>query len=156
MKLTHTDNKGKAQMVDISDKQTTLRSASAEATISMQKATFDLILSGTHQKGDVLATARIAGIMAAKKCWDLIPLCHPLMLSKISVEFAPNPESSSIKITANTKVAGKTGVEIEALTAVSIAAVTIYDMCKAVDRGMIISNICVLEKKGGKSGHWKI
>jgi cyclic pyranopterin phosphate synthase len=120
----------------------------------MQAETLELIVSGSHKKGDVLAVARIAGIQAAKKCSDLIPLCHSLMLSKVSVELTPNNEKCCIDILATAKLNGKTGVEMEALTAASIAALTVYDMCKAVDRFMRIENIQLIEKKGGKSGHW--
>ena len=122
----------------------------------MKKETLDLIVSGSHKKGDVLAVARVAGIQAAKKCWELIPLCHPLMLSKVTIDLNPNEKDSTIEIIAVTKLVGKTGVEMEALTAASIAALTIYDMCKAVDRFMRIDNVQLLEKKGGKSGHWKL
>jgi cyclic pyranopterin phosphate synthase len=122
----------------------------------MKAETLALIVSGSHKKGDVLAVARVAGIQAAKKCWELIPLCHPLMLSKVSIELTPNQEKSCIEIIATAKLNGKTGVEMEALTAASVAALTIYDMCKAVDRFMRIDNVQLLEKKGGKSGHWKL
>lgn len=155
MKLTHLNEKGDAQMVDVSAKEITTRVAIASSVVSMKKETLDLIISGSHKKGDVLAVARIAGIQAAKKCWDLIPLCHPLMLSKVTLEIKPNTQNSSIEIKALTKLDGKTGVEMEALTAASVAALTIYDMCKGVDRGMVISDIKLLEKTGGKSGIWK-
>ena len=122
----------------------------------MKTETLEVVVSGSHKKGDVLAVARVAGIQAAKKCWELIPLCHPLMLSKVSIELTPNQEKSCIEIIATAKLNGKTGVEMEALTAASIAALTIYDMCKAVDRFMRIDNVQLLEKKGGKSGHWKL
>mgnify|MGYP000091019845 FL=1 len=153
-KLTHINSNGEAQMVDVSEKNVTAREARAGAKIFMQSKTLDLILSGSHSKGDVLAVARIAGIQAAKKCSDLIPLCHPLMLSKVSVELTPNNEKCCIDIIATAKLNGKTGVEMEALTAASIAALTVYDMCKAVDRFMRIDNVQLIEKKGGKSGHW--
>ena len=153
-KLTHINANGEAQMVDVSDKNNTTREAKAGARVVMKAETLDLIVSGSHKKGDVLAVARIAGIQAAKKCSDLIPLCHPLMLSKVSVELSPNSEKNCIDIIATAKLNGKTGVEMEALTAASIAALTVYDMCKAVDRFMIIDNVQLLEKKGGKSGHW--
>ena len=153
-KLTHINANGEAQMVDVSDKNNTTREAKAGARVVMKAETLDLIVSGSNKKGDVLAVARIAGIQAAKKCSDLIPLCHPLMLSKVSVELSPNSEKNCIDIIATAKLNGKTGVEMEALTAVSIAALTVYDMCKAVDRFMIIDNVQLLEKKGGKSGHW--
>lgn len=155
MKLTHLNEKGDAQMVDVSAKEITTRVAIASSVVSMKKETLDLIISGSHKKGDVLAVARIAGIQAAKKCWDLIPLCHPLMLSEVTLEIKPNTQNSSIEIKALTKLDGKTGVEMEALTAASVAALTIYDMCKGVDRGMVISDIKLLEKTGGKSGIWK-
>ncbi|MDC1027122.1 cyclic pyranopterin monophosphate synthase MoaC [Candidatus Thioglobus sp.] len=153
-KLTHINANGEAQMVDVSDKNETAREAKACARVVMKAETLDLIVSGSHKKGDVLAVARVAGIQAAKKCSDLIPLCHPLMLSKVSVELTPNIQNNCIDIIATTKLTGKTGVEMEALTAASIAALTIYDMCKAVDRFMLIDNVQLLEKKGGKSGHW--
>ena len=153
-KLTHINSNGEAQMVDVSEKNVTAREAKAGAKVFMQSETLDLIVSGSHKKGDVLAVARVAGIQAAKKCSELIPLCHPLMLSKVSVELTPNAEDSCIEIIAVAKLNGKTGVEMEALTAASIAALTVYDMCKAVDRFIRIDNVQLLEKKGGKSGHW--
>ena len=153
-KLTHINANGEAQMVDVSDKNNTTREAKAGARVVMKAETLDLIVSGSHKKGDVLAVARVAGIQAAKKCSDLIPLCHPLMLSKVSVELTPNIQNNCIDIIATAKLTGKTGVEMEALTAASIAALTVYDMCKAVDRFMLIDNVQLLEKKGGKSGHW--
>ena len=153
-KLTHLDDKGQAHMVDVSAKAVTERIARAAATITMEPATLALILEGGVTKGDVLATARLAGIMAAKRTPDLIPLCHPLMLSKVSVELTPDAKRSCIDILATCKVAGQTGVEMEALTAASVAALTVYDMCKAVDRGMTISGIQLLHKSGGKSGTW--
>jgi len=155
-KLTHINENGDAQMVDVSDKNNTAREAKAGAVVLMKAETLELIVSGSHKKGDVLAVARVAGIQAAKKCWELIPLCHPLMLSKVSIELTPNQKKSCIEIIATAKLNGKTGVEMEALTAASIAALTIYDMCKAVDRFMRIDNVQLLEKKGGKSGHWKL
>jgi cyclic pyranopterin phosphate synthase len=153
-KLTHINANGEAQMVDVSDKNETVREAKACARVVMKAETLDLIVSGSHKKGDVLTVARVAGIQAAKKCSDLIPLCHPLMLSKVSVELTPNIQNNCIDIIATAKLTGKTGVEMEALTAASIAALTVYDMCKAVDRFMLIDNVQLLEKKGGKSGHW--
>ena len=153
-KLTHINANGEAQMVDVSDKNNTTREAKAGARVVMQPETLELIVSGSHKKGDVLAVARIAGIQAAKKCSDLIPLCHPLMLSKVSVGLTPNNKNCCIDIIATAKLNGKTGVEMEALTAASIAALTVYDMCKAVDRFMRIDNVQLIEKKGGKSGHW--
>jgi len=155
-KLTHINENGDAQMVDVSDKNNTAREAKAGAVVLMKAETLELIIAGSHKKGDVLAVARVAGIQAAKKCWELIPLCHPLMLSKVSIELTPNQEKCCIEIIATAKLNGKTGVEMEALTAASIAALTIYDMCKAVDRFMRIDNVQLLEKKGGKSGHWKL
>ncbi|WP_020682625.1 cyclic pyranopterin monophosphate synthase MoaC [Marinobacterium rhizophilum] len=155
-KLTHLDDQGHAHMVDVSAKDVTYREAVARADIEMLPETLRLIIEGGHKKGDVLAVARIAGIQAAKRTWELIPLCHPLMLSKVAVELVPVPEQNRIEITATCKLAGQTGVEMEALTAASVAALTLYDMCKAVDRGMVISGVRVMEKKGGKSGHWKV
>jgi cyclic pyranopterin phosphate synthase len=142
-------------MVDISDKTVTARQAIAEGYITMLPATLQLIINGGHAKGDVFATARIAGIQAAKKCADLIPLCHPLALTKITIDLIPQPAHNRVGIRALCKLAGKTGVEMEALTAASIAALTIYDMCKAVDKTMSIHGIRVLEKQGGKSGDWQ-
>ena len=153
-KLTHINSNGEAEMVDVSEKNNTSREAKAGAKVLMKPETLDLIVSGSHKKGDVLSVARVAGIQAAKKCSELIPLCHPLMLTKVSVELTPNTKDSTIEIVAVAKLNGKTGVEMEALTAASIAALTVYDMCKAVDRFMTISNVQLLEKKGGKSGHW--
>ena len=153
-KLTHINSNGEAQMVDVSDKENTMREAKAGARVVMQSKTLDLIVSGSHKKGDVLSVAKIAGIQAAKKCSELIPLCHPLMLTKVNVELTPNSEKNCIEITATAKLNGRTGVEMEALTSASIAALTVYDMCKAVDRFMTIDNVQLLEKKGGKSGHW--
>ena len=152
-KLTHINSNGEAQMVDVSEKNNTSREAKAGAKVLMKPETLDLIVSGSHKKGDVLSVARVAGIQAAKKCSELIPLCHPLMLTKVSVELTPNTKDSTIEIVAIAKLNGKTGVEMEALTAASIAALTVYDMCKAVDHFMTI-NVQLLEKKGGKSGHW--
>ena len=155
-KLTHINENGDAEMVDVSEKDTTAREAKASSRIVMQPETLELIISGSHKKGDVLSVAKIAGIQAAKKCSELIPLCHPLMLSKVSVELTPNIEDNSVEIVAIAKLNGKTGVEMEALTAASIAALTVYDMCKAVDRFMTIDHVQLLEKKGGKSGHWAL
>ena len=152
-KLTHINENGDAEMVDVSEKDITAREAKASSRILMKPETLELIISGSHKKGDVLSVAKIAGIQAAKKCSELIPLCHPLMLSKVSVELKPNIEDSSVDIIAIAKLNGKTGVEMEALTAASIAALTVYDMCKAVDRFMTIDHVQLLEKKGGKSGH---
>jgi len=153
-KLTHININGDAEMVDVSEKDITAREAKASSRIVMQPETLELIISGSHKKGDVLSVAKIAGIQAAKKCSELIPLCHPLMLSKVNVEITPNIKDNSVDIIAVAKLNGKTGVEMEALTAASIAALTIYDMCKAVDRFMTIDHVQLLEKKGGKSGHW--
>lgn len=153
--LTHIDEHGAARMVDVGEKDETQREAIATASIYMNPETLSLIVSGRHKKGDVLAVARIAGIQAAKKCSDLIPLCHPLMLTSIEVALEASSDSSAIIITATTKLCGKTGVEMEALTAASVAALTVYDMCKAVDRGMEISAVRLIEKKGGKSGRWQ-
>ena len=155
-KLTHINENGDAEMVDVSEKDITAREAKASSRILMKSETLELIISGSHKKGDVLSVAKIAGIQAAKKCSELIPLCHPLMLSKVSVELKPNIEDSSVDIIAIAKLNGKTGVEMEALTAASIAALTVYDMCKAVDRFMTIDHVQLLEKKGGKSGHWTL
>ena len=151
-KLTHLDATGNAHMVDVSDKHITSRSATAKAQVLMLPETLTLILSGTAKKGDVLATARIAGIMAAKKTHELIPLCHPLLITKVSVDFVADEKTSSIEVSATVRVEGKTGVEMEALTACSVAALTLYDMCKAIDRGMKITDLRLTEKSGGKSG----
>jgi cyclic pyranopterin phosphate synthase len=153
--LTHLDAQGNARMVDVGGKAITSRSATAQATVAMLPATLQLIIAGGHKKGDVLAVARIAGIQAAKKCSDLIPLCHPLMLNSVNVDFEMDEEASRIIITTVCSLDGKTGVEMEALTAASVAALTIYDMCKAVDKGMVIEKICLQEKLGGKSGHYR-
>lgn len=154
-KLTHLNEQGAAHMVDVSEKDNTRREATARAFISMKAETLHMITQGKHKKGDVLAVARVAGIQAAKRCPDLIPLCHPLMLTGVDVELIPDEEKSGIQISATCRLCGQTGVEMEALTAASIAALTIYDMCKAVDRGMVIQSVSLIEKKGGKSGHWK-
>ena len=142
-------------MVDVTDKDVTFRVATAEGEVNMQPETLRLIVDGKHAKGDVMAVARIAGIQAAKKCADLIPLCHPLALSSVRVELQPDVGENLVRITATCKLSGKTGVEMEALTAVSVAALTIYDMCKAVDKGMTISGVRLLTKSGGKSGDWQ-
>lgn len=154
MSLTHLDEKGAARMVDVSEKTSTVRVAVAEAKVKMLPQTLNMIVEGKHAKGDVLAVARIAGIQAAKKTSDLIPLCHPLMLSSVKVELEADG-TEQIKITATCKLTGQTGVEMEALTAASVAALTLYDMCKAVDKGMIIEQIRLLQKTGGKSGDWQ-
>ena len=153
-KLTHIDAQGNASMVDVSDKPDTLRIARAEAFVLMQPETLRLIVEGGHKKGDVLGVARIAGIQAAKSCPDLIPLCHPLLLSGIDVTLIPDDANRRVHITTECRVHGPTGVEMEALTAASVAALTVYDMCKAVDRGMTISNVRLLHKTGGRSGDW--
>ena len=155
-RLTHIDEKGQANMVDVGTKAITERQATAIAKVSMQAETLELIVSGSAKKGDILAVARIAGIQAAKKCSELIPLCHPLALNSVDVHFDLNEQECQILINATCKVSGKTGVEMEALTAASVAGLTIYDMCKAVDRGMEISSVRLLEKSGGKSGDWKL
>ncbi|OBT13083.1 molybdenum cofactor biosynthesis protein C [Vibrio sp. UCD-FRSSP16_10] len=153
--LTHINQNGEANMVDVSAKVDTVREARAEAIVSMSEQTLALIVSGDHHKGDVFATARIAGIQAAKKTWDLIPLCHPLLLSKVEVQLTPLMETNQVRIESVCKLAGKTGVEMEALTAASVAALTIYDMCKAVQKDIVISQVRLLEKSGGKSGHFE-
>ena len=141
-------------MVDVSAKADTVREARAEAYIRMAPETLQMILSGQHHKGDVFATARIAGIQAAKRTWELIPLCHPLLLSKVEVSLTALPETNQVRIESLCKISGKTGVEMEALTAASVAALTIYDMCKAVQKDMVIETVRLLEKRGGKSGHF--
>jgi cyclic pyranopterin phosphate synthase len=151
-KLSHLNAAGEAHMVDVSDKDVTSRTAVAEGFISMRPETLALAISGEAKKGDVLATARIAGIMAAKRTHDLIPLCHPLAISKVTVEFEPSTTPAGLHVAATVKVTGQTGVEMEALTAVSVACLTIYDMLKAADKGMTISGIRLLEKTGGRSG----
>jgi cyclic pyranopterin phosphate synthase len=150
--LTHFDEEGRAIMVEVGDKAPTQRVALARGEVRMQESTLERILGGDLAKGDVLAVARLAGIMAAKKTPDLIPLCHPLLLTSISIEFYPHPGEGRIEIEAKVRVTGQTGVEMEALTAVSGAALTIYDMCKAVDKAMVISEVRLMEKHGGKSG----
>lgn len=154
-KLTHLDDAGNAHMVDVSEKQITTRIAVASGRVSMLPETLQLIKSGMAKKGDVIATARIAGIMAAKRTHELIPLCHPLAISKITVNLEINEPDNAVDVTASVKVEGKTGVEMEALTAVSVTCLTVYDMVKAVDRGIIISDVKLIEKQGGKSGHFK-
>jgi cyclic pyranopterin monophosphate synthase len=153
--LTHVDSKGEARMVDVSTKPATERIAVAEGRVVMRKATLELIISGNAKKGDVLGTARIAGIMAAKRTSELIPLCHPLALSKVEIDITPDARLPGCIVQANVKVTGPTGVEMEALTAVSVACLTIYDMIKAVERGVRIEGIHLVEKKGGKSGHYR-
>ncbi len=154
-KLTHFTASGEAHMVNVGDKNVTSREAIAEGWISMQKETLALIIEGGHKKGDVLGIARVAGIMAAKKTPDLIPLCHPLMLSKVSIVLEPETETQRVYCRATVACSGQTGVEMEALTAAQITLLTIYDMCKAVDKGMTIESVRLVEKQGGKSGHWK-
>ena len=154
-RLSHLNDKGEARMVDVSAKAVTSRTAVAEGFVAMAPETLDLILEGKAEKGDVLATARIAGIMAAKRTHELIPLCHPLPLTQVKLDFEPSRDPSGIRVQATAKVEGKTGVEMEALTAVSIACLTLYDMCKAVDRAMSFSGICLIEKTGGRSGHYR-
>jgi cyclic pyranopterin monophosphate synthase len=151
-RLSHVDAQGRARMVDIAEKPVTHREAIAKGIVHLTPKVLHLIVSGQMPKGDVLAVARVAGIMAAKKTPELIPLCHSLPITSINIEFTPNENQSTITIAATVKVEGKTGVEMEALTAVSVAALTIYDMCKAVDKGIVISDVCLIKKTGGKSG----
>jgi cyclic pyranopterin phosphate synthase len=153
-KLTHFDETGQAHMVDVGQKAHTHRIATATGSIQMLKSTFDMVMSGSHKKGDVIGIARIAAIQATKKSPDLIPLCHPIALTRVAVEFTPDESNSTIHCTVTTETIGQTGVEIEALTGVQIGLLTIYDMCKAVDRGMVIKEVRLLEKSGGKSGAW--
>jgi len=153
--LSHFDTKGAARMVDVSEKSETERVATATATVLMAKETLDLVLNGRVKKGDVLSVARLAGIMGAKRTPDLIPLCHPLALSSVSVELTPDPARHAIDIAATCKVTGRTGVEMEALTAASVAALTIYDMLKSVDRAMLITDLRLSYKSGGKSGTYE-
>ena len=154
-KLTHFNQAGEAHMVDIAGKASTARRAIAGGCIVMQAQTLQLIQQGKHRKGDVLGVARIAGIMASKRTADLVPMCHPLALTHVSVEFDIDADACAIDCTVTAETTGQTGVEMEALTGVQIALLTIYDMCKAVDRGMVISDVRLLEKSGGKSGHWQ-
>jgi cyclic pyranopterin phosphate synthase len=154
-KLTHFNQSGEAHMVDIADKQSTARRALAAGRIVMQAETLELIQQGKHKKGDVLGVARIAGIMATKRTADLVPMCHPLALTHVAVEFEVKVDANAIECTVTAETTGQTGVEMEALTGVQVSLLTIYDMCKAVDRGMVISDVRLLEKSGGKSGHWK-
>ncbi|MFU0506546.1 cyclic pyranopterin monophosphate synthase MoaC [Pseudaminobacter sp. NGMCC 1.201702] len=153
--LTHLGAQGQAHMVDVGDKAETQRTAIAEGHVTMLPATLKTILEGDAKKGDVLGTARIAGIMAAKRTHELIPLCHPLLLSKVSVDIVADDDLPGLRVTALARVSGKTGVEMEALTAASVACLTIYDMAKAIDRGMVISGIRLVEKIGGKSGRYR-
>ncbi len=152
--LTHLDDSGAANMVDVGDKATTIREAVAIGCVSMMAETLEMIISGNAKKGDVIGTARIAGIMAAKRTHELIPLCHPIALSSVKIEIEPDPSLPGLRVEAVAKVGGQTGVEMEALTAVSVACLTIYDMAKAVDRGMQLGEIQLVKKTGGKSGSW--
>jgi len=152
--LTHFDAQGHARMVDVSDKAVTHRVARASGVIRMLPATFDLVAGGRAKKGDVIGVARIAAIQGAKRTADLVPLCHPLPITRVSVDFVLEPEQHRVRCTAQVETLGRTGVEMEALTAVQIGLLTVYDMCKAVDRGMVIDEVRVLEKRGGKSGDW--
>jgi cyclic pyranopterin phosphate synthase len=152
--LTHFDARGQAHMVDVGQKAETQRSATAAGRVVMQPETLRRIVEGSAAKGDVLAVARIAAIQGAKRTSDLIPLCHPLALTRVSVDFVVDRDASAVECTATAETFGRTGVEMEALTAVSVGLLTIYDMCKAIDRGMRFENVRLLEKKGGKSGHW--
>lgn len=154
-KLTHFDKGGKARMVDVSEKPVSEREAVAKGLVSMKTATLQMIGNSTISKGDVLGVARVAGIMAAKKTSELVPMCHPLNVASVTIDFDIDKKNSRIHIESRVKITGQTGVEMEALTAVSVAALTIYDMCKSADRGMIISDIMLVEKRGGKSGIFK-
>jgi cyclic pyranopterin phosphate synthase len=154
-RLSHLNEKGEARMVDVSEKAVTSRLAVAEGFVSMMPQTLEMILDGTAPKGDVIATARIAGITGAKKTAELIPLCHPLALAQVTVDFTPSRDPCGIRVEATAKVDGKTGVEMEALTAVTVACLTLYDMCKAVDRAMSLGGIRLVEKTGGRSGDYR-
>lgn len=154
--LTHINAAGEAHMVDVSAKAETVREARAEAFVILRADTLSMIMEGRHHKGDVFATARIAGIQAAKRTWELIPLCHPLLLSHVEVKLEAQPEHNQVRIESVCRLSGKTGVEMEALTAASVAALTIYDMCKAVQKDITIGTIRLLEKRGGKSGDFKV
>ncbi len=154
MELTHINEQGRAKMVDVSEKDVTERVGIASGRISMQPETYAMIIEGRAKKGDVLAVAQVGGIMAAKKTWETIPMCHPLLLTGVDIEFRLFEETAEIEAVATVRTTGKTGVEMEALNAVSSTLLTIYDMCKAVDRGMVIRDILLLEKDGGKSGHF--
>ena len=153
--LTHINAAGEAHMVDVSGKTETVREAQAEALVLMSAETLQMIIDGSHHKGDVFATARIAGIQAAKRTWELIPLCHPLMLSKVEVTLLAEPQHNRVRVTSLCRLTGKTGVEMEARTAASVAAPTIYDMCKAVQKDIVIDQLRLLTKSGGKSGDFK-
>ncbi|MEM7216448.1 MAG: cyclic pyranopterin monophosphate synthase MoaC [Pseudomonadota bacterium] len=154
-RLTHLNQSGEASMVDVGKKEITSREATASGYVTMLPETLEMVVAGNAKKGDVISAARIAGIMAAKKTSELIPLCHPIGLSNVSVEIEADTDLPGLRVTGTAGVSGQTGVEMEALTACSVACLTIYDMVKAVDRGMMISGICLEEKKGGKSGHWR-
>ena len=154
-RLTHLDDAGRAKIVDVTDKAVTSREATAASCVRMSRETLGAIMDGAMPKGDVLAVARIAGIQSAKKCADLIPLCHPLPLSSVSVDLTPDTDLPGIRIEATCRVTGQTGVEMEALTAASVAALTLYDMCKAIDRGMTIEKTQLMNKSGGASGEWR-
>ena len=154
--LTHINKHGEANMVDVGNKAETVREARAEAIVSMSEQTLKMILAGDHHKGDVFATARIAGIQAAKRTWELIPLCHPLLLTKVEVNLSALPKTNQVRIESICRLSGKTGVEMEALTAASVAALTIYDMCKAVQKDMVIGPVRLLAKSGGKSGDFRV
>ena len=154
-RFTHFDAEGQAHMVDVGDKAVTDRIAVASGSIRMLADTLEMILAGGHRKGDVLGVARIAGIMAAKRTAELVPLCHPLPLTKVSIEFTPDRHLGQVHCVTTVKTRGRTGVEMEALCAVQVSLLTIYDMCKAIDRGMVIENVRLEEKSGGKSGHWR-
>ncbi|NIP83673.1 MAG: cyclic pyranopterin monophosphate synthase MoaC [Actinobacteria bacterium] len=154
-RLTHFNTAGDAHMVDVGDKPETRRVAVAEGHIRMREETLRLVVDGSHRKGDVLAVARVAGIMAAKRTSELVPLCHPLPLSRVDVDLAPDPDGPGVRCRVTAETVARTGVEMEALTAVQVALLTVYDMCKAVDRGMTIGGVGLLEKSGGKSGHWR-
>lgn len=154
--FTHINSNGEANMVDVGNKAETVREASAEALVTMSEQTLNMILSGEHHKGDVFATARIAGIQAAKRTWELIPLCHPLLLAKVEVKLTALPQTNQVRIESLCRLSGKTGVEMEALTAASVAALTIYDMCKAVQKDIVIEQVRLLRKSGGKSGDFSV
>ena len=153
--LTHFNASGEAHMVDVGKKAETVREATAEGRIFMEASTLERIVQGEHKKGDVLGIARVAGIMGAKRTSDLVPLCHPLMITNVELNLIPEPEQNSVYCDATVRCKGQTGVEMEALAAVQVALLTIYDMCKAVDRGMVMQGIGLLAKSGGKSGTWK-
>ncbi|HED40260.1 MAG TPA: cyclic pyranopterin monophosphate synthase MoaC [Chromatiales bacterium] len=153
--LTHFNAAGEAHMVDVGDKDITVREGVAEGRIFMEPATLEKIMAGDHKKGDVLGIARVAGIMGAKKTPDLVPLCHPIMITAVDVELTAEPDNNSVYCKAVVRCKGNTGVEMETLTAVQVALLTIYDMCKAVDRGMVITDVGLLSKSGGKSGSWR-